>query len=266
MGLIDYAINKIKKIGIDRHILELVFLKEPNGLGISPSIDEQIETLVIDELVLKDLNVIGGMEVNIPLDKCNVSYVQNTLYNRNAVVTVPFELTNGRKILEALNVLLILSQEFTYGGSNRLTQLMDQLSRSKLNMENNVRPITDLKLIAPNTILIFDNTTILQNGILNVMVEHNNNLSNISMRHADHFYKLVLLAVQAYSYNKVKIELDRGALYNGHEAGAVNTILESYADAKQEYEQLLEEKWGKIAFMSDRQSMNDLVGNLIGLV
>ena len=266
MSVIDYAINKIKSIGINKNILNIAFLKQPNELGLKPSIDEQIETLVINNIVLKDLNVIGGLKIDIPITDCEIRYYQNTLYNRNAVLKVPFEVTNGRKIIEVLDLLLILSQEFTYSGNNRLSQVMDQLNRSKLNMENNVRPITDLKLIAPNTILIFDNVTMLQNGVLSVMVENNKNLSNISMRHADEFYKLVLLATKAYIYNKVKVELDQGALYNGHEAGTINTIIESYAEAADEYEQLIEEKWGKIAFMSDQRSMNELVEGMIGLV
>jgi len=265
MGLIEFAINKIKKIGINKEVLELGFLKEPNELGIRTSIEEQLETLVIKGLVLKDLDVLGGIQVTIPVESCKVTRYKNTFYNINAVINVPFELTNGRQIIEVLNMLVIYSQEFTYGGNNRIMQNLDMLNR-KVNMENNMRPITNLKLIAPNTILIFDNVNVLTNSVLNVMVENNENLSNISMRHSDAFYKLVKLATEAYIYNKVIVDLNKGVLFNGHEAGVINEILNSYSGKEEEYEEFLNSKWGKIAFMSDQKSMNDLVTGMIGLV
>ena len=266
MSIIDYAINKIKTIGIPKDVLELAFLKKPNELGLNVSIDSQIEDLVIKPIVLRDLNVLGGLKVTIPLNDCEIRTYNNTLYETNAIINVPYKVTNGRKILEALEILIIYNQEFTYGGDNRLLQVIDQLNRSKLSMENNLRVITDLRLIGPNTILVYDNVVNLSSGVLVAMVEHNSDLSNISMRYADDFYKLVKKACEAYIYNSVVVELNRGAIYNGHELGKVNEIIESYASAEEEYEQMLEEKWGKIMFMADRESMDDYVKSMIGLV
>ena len=265
MGLIVYAINKIKAIGIPKEILELAFLNIPNRYGIAASIDSQIENLVIDSIVLPDLNVLGGLKVSIEVDRCETELVNVTRSVNNAVIRVPFELTNGRKIIEPLNLMILYQSEFTYGGNERLLQTLDQLERSKLSMENNMRPIADLRLIAPNTILVYEPVMNLTNSILNVMVEHNRDLSNLSMRHADNFYELVKRACKAYIYNTVRIELDRGAIYNGHELGKVNEIIESYATAEEEYQQFLNEKWGKIMFMADEESKSDYIKGMIGL-
>ena len=133
-------------------------------------------------------------------------------------------------------------------------------------LHNDYRAVTDMELIGPNTILVYDNIITIVNGTLKVMVENDKNLFNLSPRYYNEFYKLCLLATKAFIYNKLVIEADRGMIYNGHELGKFNDILDSYNNAAEEYEQLLDDKWGKIGFMMDRQNMSDFVRSMIGLI
>jgi hypothetical protein len=52
-------------------------------------------------------------------------------------------------------------------------------------------------------------------------------------------------------YNTYTVQLDIGELRGGQNLGKIKEIIDSYADAEQNYEDYLKEKWAKIAIMND---------------
>jgi len=263
MSAISYAISKIKSMGIPMQVLNLAFLKKPNLFGISTSIDSQIRDLVIEPIVLKDLNVVGGKPLTIDVNTCYVDFYQNTFNTQNIVIKVPYEITGKKRIIEATELLLINNNKQFNMSTDPLTFGISKKFDFNMSTYNAGTPITNLELIGPNTILVYDNVVSLGQAYLNVIVEYNKNGSDIKRRYWLEFYKLCLLATKAFIYNKLIVDMNVGFIYNGHELGKVNETIESYADAAEQYEELLETKWRKITFLEDKNQMSAFVKGMI---
>jgi len=263
MSAINYAISKIKSIGIPMQVLNLAFLKKPNIFGISTSIDSQIRDLVIEPIVLRDLNVVGGKQMSIDINSCYVDFYQNTFNTQNLVIKVPYQVTGNRKILEAVNLLLINDMKRFNMTSDALTFGISKKMDFNNSTYNAGTPITNLELIGPNTILVYDNVVNLGQAYLNVIIEYDKNGSDIKRRYWLDFYNLCLLATKAFIFNKLIVDMNAGMIYNGHELGKVTETIESYADAADQYEELLETKWRKITFISDKNQMSAFVKGMI---
>jgi hypothetical protein len=58
--------------------------------------------------------------------------------------------------------------------------------------------------------------------------------------------------------------MDEAEIQGGARLGAFRNIVETYADAEQQYQEYLQEKWQKVAIMNDRESYHDLIRAQIG--
>ena len=261
MSAIRHAVDVVMR-NISSKTLRLAFLKNTDNYKIETTLERQIEDLVIKPIVLKDTNLIGGTTITIPVDSCYQQQYYHNETSHNIIISVPLELTNNRKIIEPLGITSNTNNIGSSKGDGLMTNLgnkiMDQYDAPTVGLS-----ITDLELVATNTILVYTNVVALYNAYLRVEIENNNNFSNLNRKTIRPFGQLVLLATKMYIYTKLNVELESGALYNGHELGKVTTEIESFESASEEYETFLNEKWGKLMFMNDSVSMSRFIGNMI---
>ena len=263
MSAIKYGVDRIFR-EINEHILKLAFLRKSEFFSVNTTLASQIEDLVIRNIVLKDTNLLGGITVRLPLNQCQLNYYEQNLTNHNLVIKVPYKLTNNKKIIEATTLMVTTNYDTSYNTSKNT--ITNQLSRI---VEHNSGPTenlttSNLEIIAPNTILVHDTIYMTSNGFLEVIVENNNNLSNISPRTYFLFGKICVLAAKMFIYNKLVVDLDAGVLYNGHELGKASEIINSYESAFEDYETLINEEWGKALFMNDSVAKADFLKGMIG--
>ena len=110
-----------------------------------------------------------------------------------------------------------------------------------------------VKVIAHNTICIFDGVNIPHNSYLRCILSYDDQLSALPMRAYRHFSTLVEHAVKAYIYNELIIQIDAGELRYGQNLGVFKTIVEGYSDSNQNYLDYLSNVMESTLFMADEQ-------------
>jgi len=262
MSAIQYGISRIMR-EIPAEVLHMAFLRKADFFSVKTSLEKQISDLVIKNVVLRDTNIVGGMTITISLEKCKLTYYEKNRTEHNLVITVPFRVTNGKKILSPLSLV------DDHGGSSRFNVSNNSLINALNNKVNHDAGIgsgfatSNLELIAPNTILVYEECDYLTNGFLKVLVENNDNLSNLSPKSYLNFGKLCVLAAKQFIYNKLTIDIDKGVLYGGHELSKITDIINSFESATEEYNTFLEEKWMKTLFINDKPAMSSFLKSMV---
>lgn len=267
MNPISKALDEIT-FRIPREILQVVFIDPYQRYRDMPSSDikERIRFLVLQQRVLVDCNLVGGVEVRIPLDDVPSETVDG---GYTTVFRVPKTKTNGRSISTVFDV--------TYGdlyntqsgsGVYSYSRTSPALQVASAVMEAGLRTpyvgSARVDLIGENVVMVQDSIILPQNLYLRCALENDDTLSNIKARSYPVFSKLVELAVKSYVYNTYAIRLDMGELQAGVQVGKFKEIVESYSDAETMYQEFLTEKWAKVAFMNDQESVHRFVSLLIG--
>jgi hypothetical protein len=257
MNAISKAMSEIF-FSIPKETLQLAFNDNP-AYGLR-SIDETIMSRVIRPRVLVDCNLVGGVEVYIPVNGCRVdNYL--TPYLAEYVITVPKSLTGNRSIITALGLIVNRSLVGHTAKSTELSSLMDKQMTA-------VSPPTmiatsRMELIGENMILIADPSMWFVDGSLKVIVENSDNLSNISPRSYLQFSKLVILATKAYIHNQLIIKIGKGYIQNGHELSVINDTVADYSSANTDYNEFITTTWAKVAYHNDPNRISNFITGLI---
>ena len=258
---IQKAITDIK-MRIPELVLNLAFLNKINKTSIiRPTVDEQIENIVIRPKVLVDLNVVGGMTTTIKLDMCQQEIIPFNETSNLLVIYVPPELTGKRRIIMPLSLTYGYYSNGLYTNTLTANSGLKMVERAFDAIDSNVGGFstTNLELIGPNTILVYENIFHAVGGYLRVKVENDENLRNLNSRYLLEFSKLCRLATQGYIHNSLIIDINRGFIYGGHELNKVQEIIEKYEDSWEQYEEYLSETWKKLSFMSDDVAYSRLI-------
>lgn len=270
MNALQKALDEIK-FRIPPHVLNETFKSRTQSWrDRDMSIDESILNKVIRPRVVVDTNIVGGIEMYIPLYGAEIQQVDNYTY----VLRIPKELTQNRTILSALSISYFNSNTMgAYGGSSSYLGGQACSKNDVLGAANAVfdsfssAPVTgtaQLRLVGENTIHVIDRGFFIQSAFLRCIVESDRELSNLQVRTYLAFSKLCELAVKSYIYNNMTITIDMAFLEGGRELGSFKTTVESYSDAEQMYQDFLKEKWGKINFMNDGERMARFLKSTIG--
>lgn len=266
MNPITKALDEVT-FRIPREILQVVFIDPYQQYRDLPSdIKERIRFLVLQQRVLVDCNLIGGVEIRIPLDDIPSETVDG---GYTTVFRIPKTKTNGRSIVSVFDVTygdLYNTQAgygtYSYGRTSPALSLAASVMEAQLRTPYVGSARVDL--IGENVVMVQDSIILPQNLYLRCAIANDENLNNIKARSYPVFSRLVELAVKSYIYNNYAIKLDMGELRGGVQVGMFKTIVESYADAEQMYQEHLNEKWGKVAFMNDQESMHRWTSLLVG--
>ena len=275
MNPLVYAINEINH-QIPIELLHAgMMVDEQEQTAALTSLDDKILRKVLKKRVLIDANIVGGVEMLIPLVNIAPSFYEYAY----TVYTIPPETTHNREIISALNLTFMPSigqfgQSTSYHGAingynmgpgmgvqNPLMSAADRIGNSAAS--SGVMTNAHLEIVGYNTILVYAHYRTLSNFGIRVVLENDSNLNNLQPRSFKSFSYMCVLATKAYIYNKLIIAINSGYLSGGQDLGMFKSILESYQSAEEEYRTYIRETWGATAYMNDTQRYNRLLGSMI---
>lgn len=274
MSVLHKVISDIR-FAIPTEILEIAFLGTRGRERMQPgSLDWEIRNKVIDAKVRPDCNLLGAMELNIPLRQAEV--ITDPTGDYRTVVRIPKMLTQGRTIVEALyfNYTYNLGAQTMIGGTLNNDYSMNNCGNSQL-MNYASKILTSaapggltgsaaVRLIGENTILITDYMGSVKQGSITCRLSHDNEMTLLPPRAVPQFVQLCLYATKAWIYNNAKVKLNGGYLNGGTEMTVVMDFIDSYADSLELYNEYFREEFQAVNFMVDESSHNDYLRNLIG--
>lgn len=269
MNPIKKAIMEVK-YSIPRELLEKVFIDGSTYWKATnrASIEDQIETLVIRPRVLVDCNMVGGEHALIDLSGLE----QQRPLDYTTVIHIPKTRTRGLSINSVLNVAFFNSAAIAgyagagvvgmgsmgggtgYNGTDNSALMAAAAgvmsSFDKIPMTSTSR----VKLIAENTILVYDGINLPTNSFLRCILSNDDNLSGLQLRSYRYFCELVVFAVKSYIYNELVVKIDVGELKYGQNIGVFKELVNSYADANQNYKDYLKDTFEAVLFQNDEQN------------
>lgn len=265
MNAIQKALSEIK-FNIPAEILNIAFIERSPYINRSISLDERILNSILRPRVFTDINLIGGITVYIPI---NYDYI-STVAPGEHIVKIPKSVTNNRSIVSPL---VIVSNIGSYNGNMSTpaygrVQDLTQVAGHMLNSIVKDSPIQTarLELIGENTLLVQDPDMFLYNCTLKCVIEHDANMSSIHPRNYLAFSKLCILGTKSYIHNHLKVKLDQGYIYGGHELSTITDIVDNYADAEEMYQEYLHTTFRQIEFMNQPDNMNNFIKGMFGFL
>lgn len=267
MNPITYAIDRIIKTGIPKPILNLMFLSRyAQSYYTLDTLESKIREEVINQRVIVDCNLVHGVDMTIPLAKCEK--LTGNYYS--ATFRVPKTLTQGKRIVSVLDLtaasgtVITADASMTATSAGMYTATMANYSTigavmgAGRQMQRSVMPIQVVSnalvyLVGDNTVLIKDSVIIPATMMLRVVVENDENMNHIQPAYYPTFYELVVLAVKAYIYNNLVVEQDNVFIMSGGEMNKFKEIVDSYSDAEELYAEKLE-GWYKSMILNDPES------------
>jgi hypothetical protein len=271
MNVRNYALNDVRR-RIPAAILDLAFKDQdkvvPNLRWVKKnkieSLDSKIVSEVIDDKVNVDCNLKGANQITIPLEGVPFENVSHT----TRIYFVPYEHTEGRRIVTALSLnYLRYNGSLTTNATNAVGNQLLSAGRDMFKAVSSMPIVStaNCEIIGDNVILVRDTVRHLSDNMsLTVLVENSDGMSNLKPGAYKVYAKLVELATKAYIYNKLAISIDMGVLHAGMNLGKIREIIDGYADAQEQYDELFNDRWGKVAFTNDRVRMYGLVTSLMG--
>lgn len=255
MDVIANAINHVM-FEIDETILNDAFKSKKSFYGRRlQSIESRIEEEVIRKKVKQDLDNLGGVSIQIPLN--GIPFEKLADYTR--IYHIPKTKTMGRTISHVNRVSLYTASNFgtnAYGESYKL-QRMSPVERSIQSVVTSHRPMpnmtnAEVEILSDNVVKINDYQNFATNMILECMIGFSDGLSEIKRVYYQDFAELVLWAVKAYIFRSLRLSLDKTRLEGGRDLGVYKEIVEEFRDANEAYRDLLNEKWSKILLLNDQ--------------
>jgi hypothetical protein len=112
--------------------------------------------------------------------------------------------------------------------------------------------------------MVRDTARVQATGFLRCLLAYDASMSQIQIGSILDFTELAVLGTKAYIYNAYKVPLDEGKVKGGFELGSFREIVESYSDAREQYNEYLRTIWRKVAYMNDRESYERLIRAQVG--
>lgn len=245
-------------------ILEAAFKEQRfSNFASLVSVDTLIREKVIEARVLVDCNHTGGQQIVVPLLGLPVEYHEAS----TIIVRIPKERTQNRSISRVTSV--VLGQQTMPGGqSYGMNNGSDYMAAAaQVYASHSSMPVmstAQVQLIAENTVMIMDQTILPGSMQLMCYLESDLNMTHMRSMTISKFTKLVEFAVKAYIYNELTIKMAEGHMAGGLDIGRFKEIVDSYADANENYKNYLNDVWIKVQVMDDYNSRNRFMRTLLG--
>ena len=260
MTAIEYALNEIK-FNIPSEILELAFKERNDIFSQVVSLDARIRKTVIEGRVIPNCSLTSGVTVKVAIDKCEIKRLPDNEF----FINVPKELTNNKKIITALS--LVSNTLYSYGlpmyaNTNGLTSVAGKMFNHL--SDENVIQTARLEVVADNLIYVSDPIVSIYGGYLKVKIEYDNKMSKLSMSAYPIFSQACIYAVKSYLRNKLRVQVDQGQIYSGHELSIIKELIDEYQDAEEMYQDMLKTRLKKALFSTQSDNMSNLIKLSIG--
>jgi len=255
MDVITNAINSII-YEIPEEILEDAFKGKRQRYGRRlQSIESTIREQVIEKRIKPDLENLGGLSIVLPLD--GVHYDKLSDYSR--IYTIPKSLTQGRSISQVMRVSLNVTSNYAerIPGQSNSAITVSPYARSIQSVIASHQPIpnitnAEVELLGDNVVKINDYANFSVDICLECLLSFTPELTEIKRPYYVDFARLATLACKAFIYKNLRLRLDKTRLEGGRDFGEYKAIVEEMSDANQMYNDLLDEKWGKILILNDQ--------------
>lgn len=264
MNPVSYALSRINQV-IPKEILEKTFVQRNRYERFTPAtLGENIKATVLRPRVFVDCNIVGGTEVLIRIEGLQMDRPDDF----TSIYRIPKSRTQNRSIMSVLNVTFNDPTGVSYYGMASgcgATQMM-ATAMGVLDAAGTI-PVTStaqVSLIGENVVMVRDTTILPANAFLRCLLASDENFSHLQMRVYRKFADICVLAVKAYIYKTLVIEVDQAELSGGFQLGRFREVLDGYADSDELYEQYLTEKWQKISLMNDQESWSRHLRGVIG--
>ena len=264
---IQMAVQSVK-YSIPKMILEDVFFNRYVTYRSNPiSIEERIRREVVLGRVLPDCQLEYGVSTFIPL----AGLVPDVISPTERVFHIPLERTGGLSIMSALSVAYMNGGYGSMGVGSYMNNRYDggvimQATDWMLNAHDNL-PLyasSRVTLVGENAILVKGDLLLSDNLGVYVILENDEAINTLKPKSIPVFKQLVLLAVKAYIYNTLVLEIDSARLSGGFDLGRYKEIVDSYSDANEMYEEMLNEKIGVLFFLNDEEQTSRHIRLMLG--
>ncbi|EBW9734515.1 hypothetical protein DQR70_05925 [Salmonella enterica subsp. enterica serovar Oslo] len=273
MSVVDKLVHEIKR-AIPKPVLEVAFLKRMGrNHKYAGGLDWEIRKHVITDQIVEDLDILGAETVNIPLSGAEVQFLENQDYR--TVIRIPKSKTKGRRISQVIafnywynTVAADLNNGWQTGGGNiqncgnsPLMQTAQQVIRAAGPAP--INSSASVELIAENTVVINDYMGKVQQGSLTCRLGQDDELSSFNGPAVFQLAQLAVFAAKAWIYNNTVIDLDSGYLYGGAELSKIESIIEGYSDAYDNYTDFLRDEVMAVNRMNDKAAHSTYLRGLI---
>lgn len=263
MSAIDKAIQDVR-FAIPTEVLNEVFLKKEFGRSPLPvSLETMIREKVIEPRVMADCKLLGGTQVELPLDSVRPEPIEHN----KIVYRIPKALTQNRTISRVLSITIGRASSINgaFMGMQGYSQIL-AAANGMMSAQASIPIVSTayVRLIAENTILVGDYLTLPQSAYLRCYLEADDEYSQLNPTTYPHFSQLVELAIKAYIYANAIIPIGQAQLSGGMELGRFREIVDSYSDSYQMYKDFIVEKWTKVMLMDDPRSKERHLRTLVG--
>jgi len=244
MDALTHALKHIKHT-IPPTILSDTFLR-----GDALDIETEILDKVFKDRVIEDIGLHGYSISNLSATKAKI------VYQDNAQTVVQYSL----KDLDHRQIIAVY-------GLYDLRGMVDLTAINNLSVKPEVTagmmPIANIhcRVQGKNTILI-NNDSFLHltpEKFFRVDLIDTNDLNTKSPKTIILFSKILEQAVKAYIYNNSDIKGQLQAQFGGTELPAIHDRISEYSNAEENYQELLQNKWGKVTLMEDGQTQEKLL-------
>ena len=251
-------------IEIPKRILETAFRDEWLDSKAPTSLESRILNWVLKDRVFQDMEVTHGEELVIDMSRLTPMTRDNT----TSVFAIPPELTNHREIMSVSRVsYLPMNSNMTFGGNsgmNIVPIVNDTLGMAVSQLSNSVDPMpitgsARVDLVGTNMVRISDPRRFQRAFILHCYVANDQYLENINPRMYSPFADLCILAVKAYIYNKMVMEMGDYQLQRGQQLGVFKDVIDQWSEAAKEYFEYVNGEWIAMAHMNNDEAHYRLI-------
>lgn len=237
------------------------------------TLDAVVKESIIIDIVLHNCNLYAGKTKKIVLYQDYVKNAVDTMLftvmgGDYGIYQIPPEARENRPISAVLDLAYPTTMAF-YGAYPNI----DVTGRSVTNAADEVLASATRSpmYVSPTPMLIDGQAGIIQmsppaavhiDWILSCMLAYDKNLTNISPNIMNHLKYLTEYAAKSYIYNKLIVKVNQGFISQGMQLEAIRSIIESYADAYDRFEEYLLKFRGASNFSTD--IFRDFISLLVG--
>lgn len=267
MNAVTYSLNYIISSAIPIEILELAFPKKyPTDIT---QLDERMLTQFLRPVVMMDMSLIGGVQTQIKVADCSMTAIDtlDMMGNGSFIITVPKTLTAGRSIVSVYSLIFGPSvyQNSMYTPPCISPTMVEARKLMGTQLPNNIIQTARLEIVRENQVLVEGYPPYIQDGLLICSIANNAMLENIQPPYYMAVAEMFTLGLKMYIYNTLRVKLDKGFIYAGHDLSIIKDIVDSYSDAGEMYQEK-RQIWARIAVLNDSRKMTTVTATMIGLM
>ena len=220
-------------------ILKKAFLEFTPYNILNPSLDHVIKEKILFKWILRDLDLVAGIETLISIENVPVESVEF-----GQILRIGYNVTGGKDITSVLSVGYGLTA--LTGGHATIVSSLDIPYQT-----TNAR----IELVGPNVVYIEGYLSV-PLTVLKCTLANDKDFNNISPRSLLDLAEMCCLATKGYIYNNLVLDLANAKVVGGVDYGAMMEIVNSYADCNEKYKIYRDTEWKKIKIMSDPMTRN----------